>query len=109
MPTTSTENLSLAAYACSEGARLLRITVSGANGHGRRTAVFELDSPDIEALSRRFYQGEALVNLQRYINEITRLKDRLFQALKTSETQDPDRRTHDPHRQGRAGAAERAR
>ena len=109
MPTTSTENLSLAAYSCSEGATLRRITVSGANGRSRKTAVFELDSPDIEELSRRFYQGEALVNLQRYTNELSRLRDRLFQALKTTQTETQDRRTHDHDRQGRVSAPQGAR
>ena len=107
MPVTSTENLSLAAYACSEGAVLRRITVSRSNG--RRTAVFELESPDIERLSAAYYDESAIVNLSRFRNQLERLKDRLFQALKTTETQDQDRRTHDLHRQRRAGAPQGAR
>lgn len=99
MPTTSTENLALAAYALSEGAELRRISVSRSNG--RRTAVFEIDSPAMERLSAAYYDGSAVVNLARYRNEFDGLKDALFQALQKTETQDHDRRTHDPHRQGR--------
>jgi hypothetical protein len=102
MPLASTENLALAAYALAEGAELRRITVSRSNG--RRTAVFEIDSPEIEKLSTSYYDGSAIINLSRYRNSLEALKDQLFRALATTETQDSRRKTHDSHRQGRACA-----
>ena len=115
MPTTTTENLALAAYALSEGAELRRIRVSRANG--RRTAVFEIESAAMESLSGAFYDSSAVVNLARYRDQVSRLKDALCDALRVTETetrtdtetQDRDRRPHDPHRQGRARAPQGAR
>lgn len=80
----ASENLYLAAYALTHGAKLKRISVSRSNG--RRTAVFELDSPWVQKLSDEFYAGTAVVNLSEYRNHLEELKDQLFAALKKTET-----------------------
>ena len=74
----ASENLYLAAYALTHGARLKRISVSRSNG--RKTAVFELDSPWVQKLSDEFYTGTAVVNLAEYRNHLEELKDQLFAA-----------------------------
>lgn len=81
----ASENLYLAAYALTHGARLKRISVSRSNG--RKTAVFEIDSPSADKLSAEFYSGDAVVNLAEYRNHLEELKDQLFAALKKTETE----------------------
>jgi hypothetical protein len=111
MGMTTTENLYFAAYALTEGARLRRIVLSGSNGRGRSTAVFELESLDIEQLSTRYYESSAVVNLGAFRNQLEALRDRLFRALRENETQSETKRRRDDEalRQGRAGAAQEPR
>jgi hypothetical protein len=102
----ATENLYFGAYALAEGASLVRVVVSSSNGRGRRTAVFELDGQGLEELSARYWSGTAEVNLARYREQLERLKDQLFGALRQSENETERRKNHDEHRQSRARGAE---
>jgi hypothetical protein len=100
----ATENLYLGAYALTNGASLVRVVVSRSNG--RRTAVFELDGPQVDELAEAYWAGTAEVNLARYREHLERLKDQLFGALRRNENETERRKTDDPHRQGRARGAQ---
>ena len=100
----ATENLYLGAYALANGASLTRVLVSHSNG--RRTAVFELEGARVEELAEDYYAERAVVNLARYREQLERLKDQLFGALRRSENETERRWRDDPHRQGRAGGAQ---
>lgn len=92
-PTAASENLYLAAYCTTHGARLKRITVSRSNG--RATAVFELEGADVHRLFAEYYGENAIVRLSAFRQALEELKDQLFATLKKTET---ERRTHGDHR-----------
>ena len=112
----NTENLYLAALACTNGGGVLRrVMVSAANG--RKTAVFELECPGADDLVTSFYDGTAVVNLADYRNHLEELKDELFRALRSgglrsgqsktkTETKNPRRSCDATHRTRRAGGAQ---
>ena len=88
----ATESLYLGAYALTNGAELKRVVVSRTNG--RRTAVFELDCAWSDKLADEYYTGAAVVNLAAYRENLERLKDRLFEALRQNENEN-ERREQD--------------
>ena len=91
MQTCASENLYLAAYCLTHGARLKRITLSRTNG-SRTTAVFELEGEWVQRQSDEYYAGTAVVNLGEYRRHLEGLKDELFAVLKRRETR---RREHE--------------
>jgi hypothetical protein len=97
----ATENLYLGAYALSQGARLKGVVVSRSNG--KTTAVFELDGPWVNQLQDEYYRGTAVVNLAEYRRHLEALKDKLFAALRRSES---ERREDHAHRKARARGAQ---
>jgi hypothetical protein len=98
-----TENLHLSAYALANGAKLKTVSVSRTNG--RRTAVFELESPYIHKLADEYYGEAAVVNLAEYRRHLEELKDQLFEALRQDESRTKTRRQDAYHQQGsRRGA-----
>jgi hypothetical protein len=91
----ATENLYLGAYALSQGAALKAVVVSRSNG--RTTAVFELDGPAVDQAAEDYYASRAVVNLADYREHLEALKDRLFGALRRTETERRETRHGEAH------------
>jgi hypothetical protein len=105
MPGLITENVYLGALALVNEATLTRVTVSRSSS--RRTAVFEFEGPELERVAAGFYKGDAIVSLAAYLEQLDRLRDRLFAALAEDQMTETKRRPDHEQTDRRHAAARR--
>lgn len=77
------------AYFLSQGMQLEKLWLNGKNG--KRSVVFEFEGPHVELLRKDYEKGKANANVTKLKQSITELKDRMFDLLRTAET---ERRTN---------------
>jgi hypothetical protein len=82
-----TDDLFLAALGLVRGGELTCVSVRGTNG--RRMAVFSIAGAEAEAAAREYHRGPTSVDLRLLKNEVRRLKDLAFGALREEERRGP--------------------
>lgn len=73
------------AYLLSHGMELNKLWLNGKNG--KRSVVFEFMGNQLELLRKDYERGNASANVVKLKQSLTVLKDRMFDLLRTAETE----------------------